>query len=438
MMIKKKFFSLVLAASMPFGCTSSTQSKIGGNSSSSGSSSAGTSSSGSTTSGSGSTTTGIKTVGGVQVADLGDLFNKDNPNRLKVKPAADKDKMFLVQRISAYRPVWLNLTKSLDDTFHFWKFLTGVSNVVNQLPGSTFFQESFQRPAEPPTSTLSIHQPLASQAGSDDLATSIERGDSFKTLGHTLSKSLCYPSTPTAVASLYVPTQDQTDAIRPPKSYKLVYAQLGELSEQNYEACKRVQESSTHKPPEQPQPEDLAACTASREGSYAIRNATDAAYGGTGVGNLDLLYSKQSLVIWEPIPETGYHCLGQIITNTTDQPSSTADAGGSYAQGQTVMSTGADGKIQQTSSLDYPVYCVKESYLVEGVLVSIATNGQVDFFNIKGKDANGYSDSNLFWSVPSSMSNADRSKIKVWTLNNKFVRFLPDLKGTPNGQSPGC
>ncbi len=436
MMIKNNFFCLVLAVLALNGCTATSKSASGGKSSNADSSGSGGESSGA---GGSTTTNGSKTgIGGTQVADLGNLFNKNNPNRLKLKPAADKDKIFLVQRIDAYRPVWLNLTKSLDDSLHFWKFLTGVTNVVNQLPGSTFFRESFERPAEPPTSSLSIHQALAAQAASDDLATSVERGDSFKTLGHTLSKSLCYPSTPTAVASLYVPTQEETDALSPPKSYKKVYSQLGELSQQNYEACKRIEESSTKKPPEMPQPEDVAACTAAREGSTAIRNATDAAYGGTGVGNLDLLYSKQSLVIWEPIPQTGYRCLGQIITNTTDQPSSTADAGGIYAQNQTVFTRGPDGKLQQGSSLDYPIYCVKESYLVEGVLVSIATNGEVDFFNIKGKDANGYSDSNLFWAIPSSTSNEDRLKIKVWTLNNKFIRLLPDLKGKPDGQSPGC
>jgi hypothetical protein len=378
------------------------------------------------------TSTARPEVPNYQSADLGKNFNTSSPNKLFIKPVADKDKIFLVQLINAYRPIWLNLSKKLEDRNGFWKMETAFFHALDNSIVGAWSKDSFPS-LETQTDTMSIHQPLVSVAGSEDMASSAERGDDFKTIGHTFSDALTYPSLPTAVLSLYAIPYDDPNAaaLSPPIAYKNIYNRIGPLTEDVLASCKRVNEAYTKGAfPEQA---DNLACNGVTSGGSGISNYLNVQMGGntfTGVGSLDNFYQMQTLNIWMPVPPAGYQCLGLIVTNTPDQPATSADAGGVYAQSQMTFGTSQTGQLQEQAKWDYPVYCVLQKYVVEGQLAPLASNGEVDIYRIAVKDPNGISNQNLFWAFPTATPDADRQALKVYVLNKNFVKQLPDIDVT--------
>lgn len=368
-----------------------------------------------------------------QTGDLGNNFNKNASQKLITKPAEDKDKVFILQRINAYRPIWLNLAKNLSDTSGFWKWIYGISDSVES-SGIGFVEEwsreSFERP-KVTTDKTSIYQAIPTFAGSDDMAKSAERGDDFKIIGHTLSQTLNFPNYLTGVLSLYAisPQDPLSAAISPPMGYKKIYYKLGPLTEDLLQACMNVQKASEkHRMPDAG---DMQKCDMARQGSDSIFDYLNVQMGGntmTGVGDLSNYFQMQTLVIWQAIPRSGYQCLGQVVTNTTDQPATSSDPGGIYAQNQQTFGVDENGNYVEMSKADYPIYCVQQKFLVEGKLQPITTNGSIDFYRVTAKDDTGYPNANLFWAVPSNTSEADRKNIKVYVLNKKYLKVLPDLK----------
>lgn len=375
--------------------------------------------------------TSKRSVPNFQVGDLGSGFNSSDPKKLKLKPAADANKVFLVQRVTAYRPVWLNLSKGLTDTSSLWSVATVLFHPYDSLTSGinvTANRSGF--PTTVPSSNFSIYQPFAAIGGHDNLSVSVERGDSFKVIGHALSNSLSMPTMGTAILSLYdIPPNDPLSAaILPPASYKNVYNKIGPLPKDILVACEKMNEAGAKG--HFPDPIDQALCEQATAGGGNISNYLNVLMGGsttTGVGSHESFFAMQTLNLWMPVPPAGYQCLGLIATNTPDQPSTTADAGGIYAQYMQTLGIDQNGNIQQQSSLDYPVYCVAEKFLSPGVLVPIGTNGQVDFYLIAPKDSTGIKNQNLFWAVPSSTPDTERQKIKVFVLNSAYTRELPDL-----------
>ncbi len=340
-----------------------------------------------------------------QSGDLGSNFNRNAPQKLNLKPTADANKVFLVQLINSYRPVWYDLATA------------GDSSAVWTLAGKK-------------TTSVSVFQPIASFAGSNELAVSAERGDSFKIIGHTLSPSLTFPPYPTAVLSLYaISSQDPLSAaISPPMAYQKVYSRLGPMTEDLLLACKKVNEA--YKEGGSPSHTDDSKCKQVTAGGSSIYDFLNVQMGGsttTGVGDLSTYYQLQTLVIWKPIPPAGYQCLGQIVTNTTDQPQTIADAAGIYAQYQQTLGVDQNGNLQAQAQWDYPVYCVQQKYLVEGTLHELASNGSVNLYSIVPKDSKGLANTNVFWALPTSTSSTEFNNTKVYLLNTDYVKLLPPL-----------
>lgn len=342
------------------------------------------------------------------------------------KPAQDADKIFLIQNIDAYRPIWLNLDHNVD-----W----GGDDAGRD--GEYRWQIGTQGTKD---KQLSIHQPLSSIAGSDNLSASMERGDDFKVIGHAISPNLQFPETPTAVLSLYAISYQSPEgaALRAPMAYQQVYDKLGPLTEDLFAACQRLGEAAQNQ--EAPDLADQERCNMVTAGGSNIWDYLNVQMQGstmTGVGSLEDFYQKQSLVIWKPIPPPGYQCLGQMISNTPDQPSTSGDAGGYYAQVRQTLVQDQFGNYMEQSSLDYPMYCVQEKYLVEAKLQFYAGNGGVDLFKVVPKDEQGIGNTNLFWAFPQELSSEERSKVKVYTLNKDYVKVLPPiLTGTPKTPTP--
>lgn len=382
-----------------------------------------------TTSSKKSTSTTSRVAPNFQTADTN--FGKTG-SKLLIKPVEDANKVFLVQRIRSYRPIWLDLKKQLADQSAFWSFMTKTSTAMDSSFVGGFTREVFEIDKGEPTAEVSVHQTIPSFAGSDDLATKAERGDSYKIIGHTVTKSLTLPTLPTAVLSLYAipPSDPLSAAIMPPMSYQTVYTRLGPLTADIMQGCMEVQKAGMDG--RFPHADDKAKCDSVTAGAYNIYDFMHVQMGGstmTGVGDLNNYYTMQTLVVWQPIPNPGYQCLGHIVTNTADQPATSADAGGMAAQNIKTLIPDQTGKLTEQYDWDYPVYCVAEKYLVPGMLVPVATNGSVDFYAIgpDPKYPKGLAKMNLFYAVPSTMTNEERGKIKVWVLNTDFVKVLPDL-----------
>ena len=88
----------------------------------------------------------------------------------------------------------------------------------------------------------------------------------------------------------------------------------------------------------------------------------------------------KNLVIWEPVPEPGYRCLGYLTTNDIAQPSSTA-----YAAGQ-ISSTFEGTYLQKYMKTfwgtfealsegwqDFPMLCINEKYLTRAKYGDVIT-----------------------------------------------------------------
>lgn len=364
-----------------------------------------------------------------QIGDT-DGINQLAKKKLILKPAEDKDKVFLIQLIHAYRPVWLNLTKKLEETSGFWSFMAGVNAAADSTFLESFSKEAFAHP-EVRTEGMSVHQPIASMGGSDDMAASAERQDDFKVIGHTVSNSLNFPTLGTAVLSLYAipPSDPLALSISSPSDYTKVYSRLGPLTEDLMDACRRVYEKQSKG--HFPEAADTLKCDMVTAGGTKIFTYLNVQMQGntmTGVGDLEEFFKRQTLVIWKPVPPPGFQCLGMVVTNTPDKPATTADAAGIAAQYQSTLVKDQSGNYQETAKWDYPVYCVQSKYVVEGKIIPMVTNGEVDFYRVGAKNADGVANTNLFWAFPSSATEAERQASKVYVLNKKYVRLLPELK----------
>ncbi len=377
-----------------------------------------------------SSKTKAATVPNFQSTDLGSSFNQASGKKLTLKPTEDKNKVFIVQRVRAFRSVWLNLTMDLTTTSNFWKFMKGFD-----LSGDAV-----------QTDSISIHAPLASAGGSDNLSESTDRGDVFHVIGHAVSNSMNSPTNPTAILSLYLngpqdaDAQNFAEAMAAPKTYKKIFSRLGPLSDDLYSYCLNNEEiNGIRSHSVVPDPAKAAKCEQVTAGGQKIFNMTDAQMGGntyTGIGSMSEFYQKQTLVVWEPVPQDGYVCLGALVSNTPDVPMTASDAGGRYAQEQKTLVTDQNGDLVESYNRDYPVYCVQQKYATEGTLVPwvSSTNGAdtndpnktVYFYKIQAKDATGYGDANLFWASTDGTL-ASKTTTKVYVLKKEFIRLLPDI-----------
>ncbi|MBI2602293.1 MAG: hypothetical protein HYW48_04485 [Deltaproteobacteria bacterium] len=348
-----------------------------------------------------------------QSAALGDKFGRQVPDiKRKKKAPEDKEKLFLVQKIDAYRPVFLNLTKP-NDAF-MWKVVDKFlwSRDVDDKENPVWERNEAE--------TISVHQPLPEAATHD-----YERGDKFKIFGHTLSLTLGWPRHKTAVISEYLdagdncsPQNQQPPAIctviAPPKKYTRVYHKDGPMTEEVFEACKRQGEAAVAGA--FPAAEDTMICATVAAGSEQMFDSQTMMYGGSNF-NLQDFYQKQTLVIWRAEPYPGYACLGDIATNTTESPLFSTDASGIPGQQSDLMANN----------------CINKQYLLPGKLVEILSRDDIAFYEIEPENPNeGFADANFFYAINIEGMSASAKKkaeeeAKVWVLNRKYANILPSM-----------
>lgn len=348
-----------------------------------------------------------------QSAALGDKFGRQTPQiSRKKKPPEDKERLFLVQKIDAYRPVFLNLTKPNEDIL--WKIVD-----------KTLWSRDIDNKEDPvwernEAETISIYQPLAEAATHD-----YERGDKFKIFGHTLNLFLGWPRHRTAVISEYLDAGDNCSpqnqqpppictVIAPPKKYKRVYYKQGPMTEEVFEACTRQGEAAMAGG--FPSAEDTMICSTVAAGSEQIFDSQTLMYGGSSF-NLQDFYQKQTLVIWRAESYPGYACLGDVVTNTTESPLFSTDATGILGQQSELMANN----------------CINKQYLLPGKLAEVLSRDDIAFYEIEPQNPNeGYSDSNFFYAINIAGMNAEAKKkaedeVEVWVLNKKYAKILSDM-----------
>lgn len=340
-----------------------------------------------------------------QSVQLDSRFNRGPKAKARTKDKADIGKKFLLQRIDAYRPIWLNVKGSTNAGLWFANWGT----------------EYGQSP------TWSAFQPLPFAADSD-----FARGDQYRIVGHVLHNKAEYPpaSIRAAVVSLYPDGPDDMSIMAPVQRFKLLFSELGPDQTHYMNPCTRVQEAASEK--KMPESTDEELCTAISSGVNQINSTMSVQYGPMGL-NVDTFYKLMSVSFWRPIPPPGgYRCLGIIVGNSTDQPYTSMDAAGVF--GQTEFSRTLD---QQTGQGDAQ-FCFRYEYLTEGKLVQIAERRPaanernikgIKFYKILPKDPDvGVSDTGMFWAIAEGEKGYDEEnpQIKVWVLKKKYVKELPD------------
>ena len=134
----------------------------------------------------------------------------------------------------------------------------------------------------------------------------------------------------------------------------------------------------------------------------------------------DLLLQHSSVRFWRPIPDDGYECLGDVVTNTLAKPQFVDDNDTSPFRDYREVTRAA-------------VYCVKKDLVVPGVLKPenlIMQDGKVFLYKIvAANDLVGYSSGNLFYAVNKMVNGQpDIASPKVFVLKRDKIFEMAPLK----------
>ncbi|MBP6219150.1 MAG: hypothetical protein KA436_11240 [Oligoflexales bacterium] len=364
---------------------------------------------------------------GFATAKIGAKFNTVKTTSFKT-PAEDKLKVFILQRIAVYRPVWLDATAAS------WGVFPDASGLGQMFPAKEVDKHEAKN--------ISIHQPLAGAA-----TVNHERGDEFFGIGHALSLGIRYPECPTAVLSLYA--GKKPEALAPPKNYSRIYFKQGTNEKIYADRCMKMQKEQTIAAKNKenssfPDPVDQEMCAIVQAGTTLKTDLDSLMYGGSEAA-YKKYFEKQNVAIWDPIPQPGYKCLGQIVTNTKEKPLLASDNSGENSV-QREVSIGTVQGSSQGAFYESATYCVKEEYVTDGVVIPILVDQDIAIGIITAKDPNvGFSSAKLFAAYkkerPDMTTEETANKLremKVWVLKKDSIKVLPDLLDKDNPNQKTC
>lgn len=329
-------------------------------------------------------------------------FNRDIPQGEERDPA-DAGKIFQISRVPYYRIMWMNLSKETwADTVHHW-VNNNIANPLTEagatapLPG-----DAYKQPDQ-----ISVFQPMP-RLRQD----AIENGG-YHVVGYTVHAKLSMPSYPTAV--LATMPGEKPDVWAEPDDYELVYSQGVPGYPEMYEEClspeaqKKIGIDTTLQ-------EKCAGYLPEIFGNFSNINQSSYSIDGSGMPTRwKNWFDVITIGIWRPIPRKGYGCLGYVASN------------GELDKPKVEMADPRYGVSYQTEQAG--TYCIREEYLVEGMLGSLIAktkDGKVAFYEIRAKDPKvGYDKSNFFYAkaIPELPSQKDE---KLWVLKKEILKELED------------
>jgi hypothetical protein len=379
-------------------------------------------------------------------ANLSAGFNKADPRAQSKADPNNAGKVFKIQRIGYYRTIFADMREE------FWQ------GTIADTAG-VFGAQSFLKYKGDPSAmrAISIYQPMLEMVTDDDYENNVK----YNVIGNAVEKGVDSPSFPTAVLAI-TDLKAYADAIIAPDDYKMIYAHQGPDLSKMLEYCDQVSMTAQLNP-EKPMPRsDQTFCDNFVNGVTDLGGTTYAgASGGTytidkyanpTAAKLDSFMTRRSVYVWRPIPPTGYRCLGDIATNTSEKPSSLIEIRGTSLNGSSVnrayqgasdltkiLGGGEDAqKAAQnyTNTYDSPVVCIKETYLTAGKLREFARDEdrKVVFYTITPQDASGYGEANVFYTIAESKETGKTVDIvtqekatTVWVLKKQILRLLKDM-----------
>lgn len=392
-------------------------------------------------------------------AALGSCFNQI----CEAEDVVDLDKIFDVVSVNIYQPIYVDYMK---DSFPGWTqnistLLTGgVGVIISEIDSD---HHALPKPPENVSATFTVWQPDTTAAEDSE---SILANEYYSLLGH-FAKNFDV-SGASGIDDLWVASGDKTTVLKlradvvaaqeelmwstsPPKEYNMVHYVSGGTYEDLATKC-QDQFYVMHSP-------GIFLCQKVHSTTY-MATTVDKDMGAMSIEMSRSLY--KNLVIWQPVPELGYQCLGYIATNDVSQPYMKAYGGGQISS----SSEGAylqkymevfQGSFEELSRgwMDSPMMCINEKYLTRGKYGNLITwtektmtDGSTKRFLILktaalGPDDNGYDpesigygDTNLFvtledveggFTIEEQLAlcngSGDTSSCPIWVLDTKYINI---------------
>lgn len=391
-------------------------------------------------------------------AALGSCFNQV----CEAEDEVDLNKIFDVVSVNIYQPIYVDY---MQDSFPGWvKSLSESTTLIDTCSRSQGGCVAlFPHPSENVSATFTVWQPDTTVAEDSE---SILANEYYSLLGH-FAKNFDV-SGASGIDDLWVASGDKTTVLKlradvvaakeelmwstsPPKEYNMVHYVSGGTYEDLATKC-QDEFYVMHSP-------GIFLCQKIQSTAY-MATMVDKDMGSMSIEMSRSLY--KNLVIWQPVPEPGYQCLGYIATNDVSQPYMKAYGGGqlsSSAEGaylQKYMEI-FQGSFEELSQgwMDSPMMCINQKYLTRGKYGDLITwtektmtDGSTKRFLILktaalGADDNGYNpdsigfgSTNLFVTLEDveggltieeqlalCNGSGDTSTCPIWVLDTKYINI---------------
>lgn len=344
--------------------------------------------------------------------EVGRQFNQTKIEKDKPDPL-NAGKVFMISRVPYYKIIWMNLTqKNWADSAHNW----AVNNISQPLSKGGFAGagDIAQQPDR-----ISIFQPIP------ELKIEAIAQGGFRVVGYAANNKLALPSFSTAVLAA---TPDQkSDIWAQPSDYQMIYNQGKPAYQELSEKC-LTQEAQMEIFVNTQLYDICSGYLPEIFGNY-LNTVNSNSYSIDGSGapvRWKDWFKAINVAIWRPIPPSGYSCLGYLASNDgLDKPKiEMADP-----------QSGPSSRSEQAA-----LYCIKSSYVVEGILgeeIGKTIDGKVAFYKIKAKDPTvGYDDANFFY-AKAYPELAEQKDEKLWVLKKNILRVLEDsIDNSSNSVAP--